>query len=86
MPPINPYNCIVNNIKQQYYCIKAFIAKQLPVLGGQISKHKHFIVNAKCSKTDAQEMDTDQTPIKIDIKGNFFVTLARHSSAWKASS
>ena len=78
MPAINPYNYIENKIKQQYYCIKAFIEKQLPVLGGQISKHKHFIVNAKCSKTDAQEMDTGQTPIKIDSKGNFF-TLKFHA-------
>ena len=41
MPPINPYNSIVNKVKQQYCikaCIKAFIAKQLPVLGGQISQ------------------------------------------------
>ena len=44
MPPINPYNSIVYKIKLQYYCIKALIAKQLPVLGGQISKHKQFIV------------------------------------------
>ena len=80
MPPINPYNSIVNKIKQQYYCIKAFIAKQLPVLGGQISKHKHFIVNAKCSKTDVQEIDTGQTPIQTDSKGNFFTLKFQASS------
>ena len=80
MPPINPYNSIVNKIKQQYCCIKAFIAKQLPVLGGQISKQKHFIVNAKCSKTDVQEIDTGQTPIQTDSKGNFFTLKFQASS------
>ena len=80
MPPINPYNPIVNKIKQQYYCIKAFIAKQLPVLGGQISKHKHFIVNAKCSKRDVQEIDTGQTPIQTDSKGNLFTRKFQASS------
>ena len=80
MPSINPYNSLVNIIKQQYYCTKAFMAKQLPVLGRKISKHKHFIVNSKCSKTDAQEMNTGQTPIKTDSKGNFFTLKFQASS------